>query len=353
MAIYIIVLIFEIIFGLLLSVNKRENSKKFFIIITFVILTIVAGIRTKDVGTDTEQYYRAYKRIGTYTSINSAFNERYEKGFVILCYGLNKISSDPQILIFITSAFINFCVLRFIYRNSNNLVYSVYLYITLNFYFSYMNIMRQAVAIGFLLLAFENLKSKKYVKYFLEILLAMSFHGSAILGILYLFASRFKYKKKYNKFLLPLFIIVFIMGRKILVLIAKFSPRILEYMGGMYDVSNYFGSLVMAMIPIIMLYFGNDVLKNKEISGMDIFRKIIIINIIFAVLSIRVGIFYRFIAYFSIFQIIWIPNMLKAMKKNRNEFKIVFATGFFMYWLLLMIYRPEWYGVVPYKIMNL
>ena len=59
--------------------------------------------------------------------------------------------------------------------------------------------MRQAVAIGFLLLAFENLKSKKYVKYFLEILLAMSFHGSAILGILYLFASRFKYKKKYNK----------------------------------------------------------------------------------------------------------------------------------------------------------
>ena len=124
MAIYIIVLIFEIIFGLLLSVNKRENSKKFFIIITFVILTIVAGIRTKDVGTDTEQYYRAYKRIGTYTSINSAFNERYEKGFVILCYGLNKISSDPQILIFITSAFINFCVLRFIYRNSNNLVYS-------------------------------------------------------------------------------------------------------------------------------------------------------------------------------------------------------------------------------------
>ena len=189
--------------------------------------------------------------------------------------------------------------------------------------------MRQAVAIGFLLLAFENLKSKKYVKYFLEILLAMSFHGSAILGILYLFASRFKYKKKYNKFLLPLFIIVFIMGRKILVLIAKFSPRILEYMGGMYDVSNYFGSLVMAMIPIIMLYFGNDVLKNKEISGMDFFRKIIIINIIFAVLSI------------------------KAMKKNRNEFKIVFATGFFMYWLLLMIYRPEWYGVVPYKIMNL
>ena len=44
------------------------------------------------------------------------------------------------------------------------------------------------------------------------------------------------------------------------------------------------------------------------------------------------------------------PNM---DEKNRNEFKIVFATGFFMYWLLLMIYRPEWYGVVPYKIMNL
>ena len=46
-------------------------------------------------------------------------------------------------------------------------------------------------------------------------------------------------------------------------------------------------------------------------------------------------------------------KIINPMKKNRNEFKIVFATGFFMYWLLLMIYRPEWYGVVPYKIMNL
>ena len=49
-------------------------------------------------------------------------------------------------------------------------------------------------------------------------------------------------------------------------------------------------------------------------------------------------------------------NDRKLFQRERRKTvmkKIVFATGFFMYWLLLMIYRPEWYGVVPYKIMNL
>lgn len=281
--------------------------------------------------------------------------ERYEIGFSLLCFGLSRITANPQILLIVTSVFVNWSVLRFINKNSKDVTYSVFLYITLNFFFSYMNIMRQAVAIGFVLLAFENLKNKKYIKYFLEVGIATCFHSSAILALVLIILKKFKYKKKYNKFLIPTFIIVFIFGRRILNILGSFSPRLLEYIGGEYDVSNYLGSIIIATIPLIMLYFGNNILKNKdkdEIKEIDFLRKIMIVNIIFAVLSIRVILFNRFTAYFAVFQLAWIPNMLRIMKKNRVEFKMLFSIAFIIYWMVIMIYRPEWYGAIPYEMIQ-
>ena len=352
MAIYIIILFVEVFLGLILSAKKSKYTKKIFIIVSFIILSTIAGFRTRDVGMDTEQYYRAYQRINSYNSISEAFNEIYEKGFVVLCYGLGRISPNPQTLILVTSIFINFCVLRFINKNSKNVVYSIFLYITLNFFFSYMNIMRQAIAISFLLLSYENLKEKKYIKYFIGVFVAMLFHSSAILGLSFIIVEKFEYKRKYNKFLIPILVIIFIFGRNILSILTKFSPRLLEYVGGDYDFSNFFGNLIIAMMSLGILYFGNDILKNKtsvEMEEYKFLQKMIILNVVFAVLGIRVNILSRFVQYFSIFQIIWIPNILYIMKKNKQEFKILFSLIFITYWLIIMIYRPEWYGVVPYK----
>lgn len=356
MTIYIIILLIEIFFGILLSLKKNKNSKRIFLVVSFIILATISGFRTVDVGMDTEQYYRAYQRINSYNSIIDAFNERYEKGFVVLCYTLGKISSDPQVLIFVTSIFINFCVLRFIDKNSKNVVYSVFLYITLNFYFSYMNIMRQAISICFLLLSYQNLREKKYFLYFVDVIFAILFHSSAILGLLFIIADKFEYKKKYNKFLIPLFIIIFIFGRNILMLLTKFSPRLLEYVGGDYDFSNYFGTLIIALMSFGILYFGNNILQNKkdkDIAEYNFLQKIIILNVIFAVLGIRVNILSRFVQYFSIFQIIWIPNIFSIMKKNKQEFQLLFSIIFILYWVIIMIYRPEWYGVVPYEMIKI
>lgn len=351
MGIYIALFVCELLFGLVI-IKKEKKYMKIYLIVSFILLAGIAALRTRNVGIDTLQYYRAYLRIGNldWTELTT---ERYEIGFSILCKILNYITQDPQILIAITAIFINFSVIRFIYKYSDDVVFSTLLYILLNFYFSYMNIMRQAIAIAILLFAFSALKNNKKIRYFLLVGLAMTFHSSAILGLLYFILPKIHYKTKYNKFVIPILIIIFLFGKEIFIAFTNISPRLAGYIGSEYDTENYFGALLSFILTFFIWWFGNDILKkkdNKEISeDLLFYNKIMIISVVTTLLTIRVNIFNRFTPYFSIFQIIWIANVLKLMKNNRQLFKLLFIIVLFLYWIIIMVFRPEWYGAVPYE----
>ena len=354
MWIYIALFIFELLFGL--AIMKKESKyKKIYLFVSFILLGGIAAIRTENVGVDTLQFHDAYLRIGNLNWLELS-TERYEMGFSILCRILNYISENPQLLISVTAIFINFSVIRFIYKYSKDVVFSILLYILLNFYFSYMNIMRQALAIAILLWAFDAIKNNKKIRYFILVVLATLFHGSAILGLAYIILLKFKYKQKYNKFVIPILGIIFLFGKEIFLLFSEISPRLAGYVGSEYDTENYFGALLDFLLTFIIWWFGNNVLNKKKNDDIDedliLYNKLMIINVITTLLTIRVGIFNRFTPYFSVFQIIWIPNILKIMKKNAQLFKLLFTIVLVMYWLIIMIFRPEWYGVVPYEMIK-
>ena len=197
MFIYIIVMFLILSIGLFFNVNKSYKLGKYYLIFIFSILTLLSALRNISVGVDTSQYYEAYKLIGT-IEWNELDKLRYEIGFSLLCKVLNYISSNPQLLLIVTSIFINSSVGLFIYRNSNNVVLSSFIFITYNLYFNYMNIMRQAIAIAIVLFAYEYLKNKKIIKYSILVLIASLFHTSSIICLLFIIFSKVKYDKKIN-----------------------------------------------------------------------------------------------------------------------------------------------------------
>lgn len=354
MEIYIALFIFELLFGLAV-IKKEKIYKNVYLVISFMLLAGIAAIRTENVGVDTPQYYRAYLRISN-LNWSELITERYEIGFTILCKGLSYITSNPQLLIAITAIFINFSVIRFIYKYSDDYVFSILLYILLNFYFSYINIMRQAIAIAILLWAFDAMKNNKKIRYFLLVALAMTFHSSAILGLSYFILSKINYKAKYNKFVIPILAIIFLFGQEIFSAITRISPRLEGYAGSEFDTENYFGALIAFILTFCIWWFGNDILKRKHSDNFNkdltLYNKIMIVNVITTLLTIRVGIFNRFTPYFSIFQIMWIPNVIKLINNNKQLYKLLLIIIFVIYWIVIMIFRPEWYGVVPYEMIN-
>ena len=134
MLIYLVQLILILILGIFMKPSKSDSKKKLFLFCAFVILCFVACLRDYTVGYDTKQYVTAFNKASSLTLSNFSYL-RYEYGFTFLLWLLSKISSNWQILLIITSLFINFSVLRFIEKNSDNPFFSVLIYILLNFYF--------------------------------------------------------------------------------------------------------------------------------------------------------------------------------------------------------------------------
>lgn len=361
MLIYFIILLIIVLLGLILKPNFASNNtnKKIFIIITFILLFCVSGFRNKNVGVDTLQYYNAFKRISLIDISN--FNVfRYEYGFTFLCWILSKISNNPQILLIVTSFFINYSILRFIYKHSNNVFISVLIYVLLNFYFSYMNIMRQAIAISIVLWGYDFIIENKNIKFVLTCLFASLFHESALLAILLLIPNYFRFNKKMLFCVFVFVIVAFFYGEKFFIFLSNYSPRLLEYTNSKYNVSNYFGALLDALVYVLTYIIGLLTIKknSNQLSNITAIKEknmmlgILGMACIFQSLVIKVSIFNRFSPYFTIFIILWIPHTIEKItnKKRKTLYYLTLLFIFFLYWLIIMLFRPQWYGVVPYSL---
>ena len=173
------IMLFVIIILIMLS-KRINNSEKKFLICTYIVLVFISGFRNYNVGVDTK-LYSSFFEYAKNISYSNLHNVRYEYGFALFCKLLSTLNNNYHYLLFATSAFINYAVLNFIKKNSKNVYFSVIMYILCNFFFSYMNVMRQAIAISIILLNYESLKKEKYLKFSIGILFAMLFHTSAIL----------------------------------------------------------------------------------------------------------------------------------------------------------------------------
>lgn len=350
------VLIFLI--SLIYIFSKRyKNGDKVFLFISFLLLTFVSGLRNRCIGVDTNMYVYFFEHLNT-IGFNDLMNLRYEYGFSLFSKIISLLTDNYHIYLLIVSSIINASVLNFISKNSKNKGLSVILFILCNFYFSYMNIMRQALALSIILFSFEALKKKKKLLFAFLILLASQFHFSAIICLIFIFLNKIKLTKKHLPIILLTSIIFFIYGNLIFNYFCSLSPRLASYIGTDYSNNNYFGALFESMIIFSQYIFGLIVTKKnnyikKENNDMFIAGGIVVATII-SVLTMKATIFNRILHYFSIITIVWTPNSIENIvnKKNKTYITVIIILAFLLYFTMIEIYRPEWYGVVPYKFLN-
>ena len=356
MTIYIIIIILTILLGYCLKPNKNQKNKKIYIIIIFSILAIVAAIRNYTVGVDTPQFCDAFEKISRMTIEQAEESTRYEIGFITLCKLLSYITTNYQILIIVTSLFIMFSVGQFIYKESKDCILSSLLFILLNCYAMYMNVMRQAIAISIILLGYTYFfKNNKIIKYFFTIIFASLFHQSAIIMIVTIFLQKLKFKNKY--FLITIIIsgIIFVFANPILNLFTKLFTTYSGYLESQFAVSNYFASVLNALVAIIFFVIGicynKNKFKEKDRTVLDFYAFMIMLNVIFFVFIIKISIFSRLTTYFNIFNILLIPEFIRNIQKKEDKrfILLILLLCTLFYWGIISIYRPEWHGVVPYK----
>lgn len=177
--------------------SRRERFLGFaFLALAVLLPSVVAGCRDFTIGTDTNYYVRRLfvAALGT-QDVGQFFSDQidqYEPGYLLLTFASAHVSDDMHLLLFAVETIILSTMMIAIVKvsNGNGLGTAFGAYLILHYNESF-NLVRQSLAIAFVMLAVAYLLKKQYTKYAVSILVAMSFHSSGMIGLVFLIIQLF------------------------------------------------------------------------------------------------------------------------------------------------------------------
>lgn len=187
---YLLCFILTIVFTYFAEINFKKEKKGFaiiFSIIAIFIPTFICGIRSSDVGRDIEIYVspllNSTKIMNFSEYIN--FNIKYfELGYVFYVYIISKINSGLNFLLFFIQLIP--CAATFIfaynYRKQIPMWFVMTTYL-LTWYLRSYTMMRQSIAVAFILLSIITFEKKQKFKTLVLFILAVLFHKSTFVAV--------------------------------------------------------------------------------------------------------------------------------------------------------------------------
>lgn len=191
MLIYFINIVVILFIGISLLVYKPTKIKKIiFLSISFLQMFLLSVFRL-NIGYDYQMYVEGFYRMAM-----SGFSDMnyldWEIGFVLFTKIVAFFTLNHYIYLGIISFFCLGSSAYFIYKNSKMVCLSTILFINLYFFYLNMNFLRQSIAISIILFSWSFLKRNKFIPYILIVLLAATFHSTALIMIPLYFIVKIK-----------------------------------------------------------------------------------------------------------------------------------------------------------------
>ncbi|WP_176584723.1 EpsG family protein [Priestia megaterium] len=296
---------------------------------TLISLVLISGLRN-NIG-DTYFYMYAYN---FYDFTWEIVKSQKDIGFGILQMLLQKISEDPQILVFTTALITNVLIVFVLYRYSRTFELSMYVYITGGLFLVTMNGIRQTLAAAIIFTATKFLMEGDWKRYFLVIIFASFFHQSALILIPIYFVVRSKAWSKATIALVTLAVIIVLGFNQFSALLfsAIQDTQYSEYQNFNEGGANILRVAVNAG-PLLIAFIGRDKLR-RIFPNSDSIVNMALIGCVFMLISTQNWIFARFSIYFSLYQLIVISWIVKLFREKDEKF---------IYYAILLFYFIYYY----------
>lgn len=373
MWLYYFLIVYILVLAISLGVNTQNSfKKKAYIFLTFGLFTIMASLRSENVGNDTIVYISLFKSILVMDDL-TAFVGRYEIGYLYLNKLLSLIFSNPQIILIVTSFFTMFGFATFINKYSKVTWLSVYLFFTLRFFDTTMNVIRLNIAIVLILFAYDFLRQKKLFNFILIVIAAFLFHRTAIVFLLAWPITKLKFNYKTVTFIIISSLLLYIGFSSILYTMFKIFPTYQYYLDSVYldgeirlaSVMNILVGISIILLGVSAKYYkknnliSNNIVKitpnfldeeKEAINDGENMLLLLIVGVAFTFLSFKFNLLGRVGSYFLVFSIVYLPNSINQLKNKKLVAVIIFIVVvlFFAYATCIQIIRPEWNRIYPY-----
>ena len=255
-----------------------------------------------------------------------------EIGFYTFAWVVAKIFYYPQYLILFSAAITTVCVLRFIRLYSKDCEISVTMYICLGLLTFNMNGMRQALAMSICLIAYDFIVKKKPISFVLTILVAMTFHKTAIIFLPFYLIAYVKYNFWHVSIFMGIIALFYSLSN---VLVKVFDDAMDKSYAASESAEG--GGVVVVAIYICILLLA--VMYRKSLDS-DTARKCFFMTItgfiLYCARYFSNAIYERMSYYFFYYSILLLPAVIsKAPEQERKfvKFGIIFLS------IVLFVYR--------------
>lgn len=294
---------------LLLGVFFKRNVQTLFLLISFILMFVLSGYRATTVGTDTLNY----EQIFLFLEAGSDFL-RQEIGWLFLNNLVLTYGGDFQHVLIITSLLVLVPLFYVAKKYSVNPMLTVFLFFSLYFYLQSFNIMRQSVAISFVLFSIIALANNRKPLFILLIAIGSTFHLTALLALPFIFINRLPTFSNIAYIVLVILCMIFglfIFDIALYRLAALFGySHYLSY----YSAGNILGNALYLLVLNSFFCFILFTIKDKN----NLLFKLFFLFIVVANLTARVPFGYRLIMMFSISQVLFLPYYVNSSKLDKN-----------------------------------
>lgn len=327
---YMILLLLILIIGIIGVFGAKKNNKyinnKTCLIVMFVILLLFAGLRDSDVGSDALVYKNFFQIVSNYNLLDLIRLNSFEIGFKILTKFCS-LFCNYNLYIFIITFISLFGFYFFIKKYSNNYLMSIFLFIVANIYIYLFCTIRQTVAISILLVSIKYVFTNEKIKFILLVLLAASFHKTALIFMPVYLLKWIDINKIGIKKIIILYLIIFIFKRQIVSLFINFFYS--SYNNHIISGGGYFLLLILIVLAAFIYYFVNKKkLYNNEVK---LFYNIYLVSILFQILATSQGYINRITLYFMIPLIILLPKIIQKNKFGKYITYSIYIIGIAYY----------------------
>lgn len=236
----------------------------------------------------------------------------------------------------------------FIYKNSDNPLVSIVIFMGIEFFTLSFTALRQMIAISIILNSYGFIKKNKPIKFILMVLLASLFHKTALMFLIVYALKYISINKKTIIAGFSILLIIQLIGFNAIVYIINniypyYIPDNLAFTtNGMFQAAVILFYLIMGLY----LYFKQTDEEDKK--KLDLLYIIIFLAFSIQSFTNRIPMIGRLMWYFYIFIIILLPNQISKVK-NQTIQKIAYAMVIILCLLQYILFSMNMYNVLPYE----
>lgn len=308
-------------------IGRKEKMVDMSALSSCIIMLIFAAFRANTVGADTRQQqiimdlcrYESWRSLATaHSHFSWFFLADIEMGYRYYCKILSVLSTNPQIITIANSILLMFLVYRLAKMYSRNQWLSAFLFFTLGFYQTALNMAPSMIASLIVMNGFVYIKEKKFWKYMCCILIGSLFHYSVVLFIPIYFCTKYKLsRKRFWICILTMFVSVPFLFTIINIIGPRIMPqRYLDYLQlgvSMEQILVYLAQIIAICMGLWIRRY-EDIYEKSEFD-LDIF---LVESLMYFLTMQTIG-FSRAAFLFAPYIIVTIPNLLLQDEEKHVE----------------------------------